>query len=102
MLPGVVCFPYSVLEDRNVLWYLLWCQKSPHNEPPGENTKTQLLQDLWLDILMKGYEQVSPAIRSDKSRVTVTSKQFPIKKFNFGYAIIKQSEKIIIQKRTEH
>lgn len=51
---------------------------------------------------MKGYEQVSPAIRSDKSRAAVTSKQFPIKKSNLGYSIIKQSKKIIIQKRTEH
>lgn len=85
------------------LQYLLWCQKLPHNELPGENTKTQLSQDLQLDALMAGCEHVPPATRSDVSRVADTSKQSPRKKkhLNLGYAAIKQSKKIIIQKRIQ-
>lgn len=49
---GLNCFPRSVLEDSNFLRYLLWCQKSSHNEPPGENTKPLVSQDLWLDALV--------------------------------------------------
>ena len=101
MLSGLHCFPHSALEDSNFLQYLLWCQKSPHDEPPGGNTKPQLLQDLQLDTLMEGREQVPPATRSDVSRVEDTSKRSPGKEVNFGYAAIKQSEKIIIQKRIQ-
>lgn len=72
---GLNCFPHSVLEDSNFLQYLLWCQKSPHNEPPGENTKPLVSQDLRLDTLMEGCEQVPPATRSDVSRVADTTQE---------------------------
>lgn len=75
MLSGLDCFPHSVLEDSNFLRYLLWCQKSPHNEPPGENTKPLVLQDLQLDGLMEGCEQVPPATRSDVSGVADTTQE---------------------------
>lgn len=70
------------------LQYLLWCQKLPHNELPGENTKTQLLQDLQLDALMAGCEHVPPATRSDVSRVADTSKQSPRKKNTSIWAML--------------
>lgn len=69
---------------------------SPHNESSGDNTKTQLLQVLKLDAFMKLFVQVTPAKRSDMSRMADTSKESPGKKLNLGYTAIRQGEKIII------
>lgn len=69
---------------------------SPHNESFGDNTKTQLLQVLKLDAFMKLFVQVTPAKRSDISRMADTSKESPGKKLNLGYTAIRQGEKIII------
>lgn len=96
MFSGLDGFLHSVSEFSSFLPCLLAYQKSPHSESSRENTKTQLLQVLKLDAFMKLFVQVTPAKRSDMSRVADTSKESSGKKLNLEYAAFRQGEKIII------